>query len=181
MIIPRDALPPPPDGEPTAVDAIALDFDPPQGCWFDARLVLPGQVEPLFLSDVFDPFPPMLDWLRRIARGEAACLSIDQEGDVFDLAAEPAAAPGIVRLTAWADELKGDDFEHRLAFDIQIPARTLIAALYGDVLAIWEQPDPDTFWRRWHWIDNKDSPPGAPCYRYDVRDAEIEAFLNGAP
>jgi hypothetical protein len=181
MILSRDQLPPAPDGEPTPVETIALCFDSHKSGWFEARLVLPGQVEPLFLTDVYDPFPPMLEWLRRIARGDVACLSIDQEGDVFDMAAEPTDPPGTVRLTAWADELKGDDFRQRVAFDVLISARTLAAALYGSIAAMWEQPDPDTFWRRWHCIDNMGSPPGAPHYRYDIRDGAIEAFLDATP
>jgi hypothetical protein len=98
VILQRDPLPPAPDGAPTPVETIAFCFDSHKSGWFEARLVLPGQVEPPFLSDVYDPLPPMLEWLRRIARGDVACLSIDQEGDVFDMAAEPTDPPGTVRL-----------------------------------------------------------------------------------
>ena len=180
MIAPRDELPPAPSSEPTPVESIRFIFDPPKRGWLEGRIILLGTTEELFISDVFDPFPPMLTWLRLIIRGEIACFSIDQEGDLFEMAAEPGDATGAVRLTAWADELKGEDFVQRLAFDVRIPRHAIVAALYDGIHAMWEKPDPYTFWKAWYCLDNKDAPPGELCVQYSMRDEEIVAFLGRA-
>ncbi len=48
----------------------------------------------------------------------------------------------------------------------------MLAISFAVLLAVWEKPDPETFWRAWRWMD-KDPEAG----RYGIRSTVVEDYL----
>ena len=73
---------------PLRAALISVVLSPPQFGWMNLTISTHAQEVTIFTSDVFDPYPDMVQWLRFIGHGKLPrIMDIDEEGDVKVLAA----------------------------------------------------------------------------------------------
>lgn len=62
-------------------EKIQISFTDRKHGWILMKLNLPEKMISVYLSNVFDPFPDLLDWLEKICHNDLpAALTIDEEG-----------------------------------------------------------------------------------------------------
>ncbi|MBP7243154.1 hypothetical protein [Amaricoccus sp.] len=163
---PRGPVPPPPT-PPREPEWFEIAFGAPRAGWIHLTLTLEGVLVTIPNSQVFDPFGHIVRWLEALARGGEAVCEIDMEGSAALLSAHPEPGPDRLRFTIWFEEE-----ELCPVCDLRLGRRDLVRAFHEALLAVWEKPDPETFWRAWRWMD-KDPEAG----RYGIRSTVVEDYL----
>lgn len=165
---PRGPVPPPPT-PPREPEWFAIAFGAQRSGWIHLTIDVLGVTVTIPTSQVFDPYGDIVRWLKALTRGGHAACVIDMEGEFAVLSAHPEPDPELLRFTIWFDE---DDLCP--VCDLRLGRRDLVRAFYEALLAMWEKPDPETFWRGWAWMT--ENPAGCA-----IRSCEVETYLRDAP
>ncbi|MBB3891279.1 hypothetical protein GGQ61_001996 [Phenylobacterium haematophilum] len=168
----------PPASSPLQGVELRLTTKLPKAGWLPVRLEA-GDINLEFdVSNVFDPFYPQPDplasenwvaWLKAIAEGGNPRLVINLEGEILELhVLEPDMST--VRFLAargWRDGWRPE-------FDVRVPRRSLVDALYRPLLELWESDAFTAGWRNW-CFEGSDNDYPAP---WSIRSNLLDAWLR---
>lgn len=151
-----------------AVENVFVQLSPPQDGWLPIAISAGGQRYAFEASQVYDPFPELVVWLRRIAMGEWPRLVIDFEDIYAILQCLPAEENGLRFVLIERDQTDS------VKIDAIVDRARLVRSFYVPLVRLWESW---TFRQRW----NKDWDPDPGCVdHYPVRDLLSEQFLKEA-
>jgi hypothetical protein len=127
--------------------AFAIRFVMHECGWAELQVTLDGVVFQIDLSNVYDPFPDILDWGREVLEGDLpAVVEIDEEGRHTCLTALPTDDPARMLLRV------SHPYLDRIAGEAVVPRRRFGKALQEELLRFFRDAfDPD------HWdVDHGD-------------------------
>jgi len=135
-------------GTPQPAEAFSVRFAPPADGSLAVAIETAGQHMKIQASDLYDPFPDLIDWLKDIADGHLPWMIIEQEGRAAELFTFAGDAPDTIRFVAGEVGNEGPRHEQRqVMIDVQVARRTLVAAFYRGLRACAKSADYDV----WHW------------------------------
>ena len=109
---------------PMRAELLSVFLEPPEAGWMNLTISADSQTVVIHTSDVFDPYPEIVQWLRSVKAGRLpSIVEIDEEGRIKVLAAD-FTGKGLIRFTA-ADYDYGEGFEDepeypRVYIDVEI-------------------------------------------------------------
>jgi hypothetical protein len=131
-------------GKPTVVEAIEVNFGEAHVGWQPVFLSAAKHSTRFHASDVYDPFPEIIQWLEIIARGECGRVVVNQEGSYQELLALPVTDRERVRIVVSVLPRSEDGFRE-IELDIDISRRRFVGAFYGALHAHAESEDYDPY------------------------------------
>ncbi|WP_443749338.1 hypothetical protein [Asticcacaulis solisilvae] len=198
-----------PETDPKVVTEFNVTLLPPVAGCMDLEIRCDGELSQIWTSYIYPPFEKMKAWLEAIALGEAAELHIDPEGGMHHLYVTSFTRQSDwVRYSSWLQTdgfntfrphlpirktvIKGQYGEWvmtgsvDLTADVVMPRRQFVSAFYNGLLAQWEKPTPELFWREWdnttpEWYkeDGVDEATGQPygAWHFSMQSDIIDRFL----
>lgn len=134
---------------------VTICFGYPESGWMQMVILANFKHHIIWLSDVFDPFPDMVRWLKGITRGLSETLHIDEEGELSYLTTR-TLDDSRVELIIESDHAEdSDDLQHVAAHVVAIvERRQFVEELYRQLteflkVKYWEFTgrflDPETY------------------------------------
>ncbi|MBL8590798.1 MAG: hypothetical protein JNK46_19855 [Methylobacteriaceae bacterium] len=158
------------------VEAFRVTFAWEDTGWMGVEIVADDHGAAFAWSSVWDPFPPLVDWLEHLIDGSPRA-SFDLEGVALELHVWPQS-DGLVRLLMTREERDADKVVDLL--DVVVARRSVIEAFYGPVLQRWRETPISCGWMRNERPRDASKPrveEGMYAF-YPVRSAKLEAYLG---
>ena len=109
---------------------VNIRFSPPEWGWIVVTISSGYDSVTIWTSDVFDPYPAFVDWLRKIKDGNLPCMiTIDEEGIYKQLVVQPVDEKSIrfvARDYDYGDELEDEPDYPRVYIDRIMPKEMLL-------------------------------------------------------
>lgn len=140
-------------GRPTVVSDIDVNFGETEFGWQPVFFSAGDSSASFRASELFDPFPEILQWLEATARGEHRRVIINQEGSYRELLALPAGDQERVRI-AIAHASHWEDNFREINLDIDIDRYRFVEAYYNALRAHAQSKNYDP--NQWAAIPLKD-------------------------
>lgn len=117
-------------GNPVRADGVEVTFSPAKSGWQPVKLSAGGQLAEVDASELYDPFPDILNWLENIVQGGEGRVSADLEGSQLELFAFSLPDPARVRIVI-AFMPGREDRTRDVELDVDVDRRLFASAFYS--------------------------------------------------
>jgi hypothetical protein len=130
----------PPLSRSERVDSVRIEFGRPDCGWLPILIAAGNQEISFRASEVYCPFPSILDWFEKLIEGEYGRIVADLEGREAEFFSFATADPARARIVATLSRSPDTDEYRKTCLDIDIDSRLFARTFYASLRAYAESP-----------------------------------------